>query len=68
MKEINEIIDSKPTSFLVELFEAIVKKLNLRTITAFAKAKGLSYNGVRFNKNPRVKVGETKYIVDSDEK
>jgi hypothetical protein len=49
---------------LIQLFEAVKNKLNLKTITDFAATHGIVYNTAK-TKIPFVTVCNTKYLPDN---
>jgi hypothetical protein len=50
---------------LVQLIEVAGAFLNLQTISDYAKAKNLSYNGVKHHRNV-VEIFNTKFVIDNE--
>ena len=50
---------------LVQIIEHVGGYLNLKTPSAYAKAKGLSYNGVK-NHRKCVELFGVKFVIDND--
>lgn len=50
---------------LVQLIEVAGSFLNLQTISDYANSKGLSYNGVKNNRE-KVEIFNVKFVVDND--
>lgn len=53
-------------SDLVQIFEHIGIILNLKTITNYAKANNISYNGALKRKTERVKIDTIEFIIDNE--
>jgi len=51
---------------LVRFFEQIVSYLNLKTITNYAKANGITYNGALKRKLRRVRIDNQTFIIDNE--
>jgi hypothetical protein len=52
-------------SDLVQIFEHIGIILNLKTISNYAKAEKISYNGALKRKTQRVKIDNIDFIIDN---
>ena len=50
---------------LVQIIELAGSYLNLQTISNYAKASGLSYNGVKKTKEIRV-IFDTRFVIDNE--
>ena len=50
---------------LVQLIEVAGAFLNLQTISDYAKAKNLSYNGVKHHRNV-IEIFNTKFVIDNE--
>jgi len=57
-------LDQLTNTELIVLFEAVKNKLNLKTITQFAKDNSIVYNTAK-NKIPFVIICNTKYLPDN---
>jgi hypothetical protein len=53
-------------SDLVQIFEHIGTILNLKTITNYAKANKISYNGALKRKTDRIKIDSIELIIDNE--
>lgn len=53
-------------SDLVQIFEHIGIILNLKTITNYAKANNISYNGALKRKTDKTKIDKVEFIIDNE--
>lgn len=53
-------------SDLVQIFEHIGIILNLKTITNYAKANNISYNGALKRKTDKVKIDKVEFIINNE--
>ena len=51
---------------LVQIFEQISMFLNLKTITNYAKANKITYNGVLSRKLRKIEIDNQTFIIDND--
>ena len=51
---------------LVQIIELASSYLNLRTITNYAKANGITYNGALNRKTQSVIIDNVKFIIDNE--
>jgi len=51
---------------LVQIIELASGYLNLRTITNYAKANGITYNGALKRKSQSITIDKVKFIVDNE--
>ena len=56
------VLDSE----LVQIFEQIASYLNLKTITKYAKANKITYNGALKRKLQKMVIDNQTFIVDND--
>ncbi len=60
------IYENNPSNeFLLQIFELAGSYLNLQTISDYAKANGLSYNGVKKTRNITEKFG-CRFVIDNE--
>lgn len=52
--------------YLVQIFEQIATYLNLKTITNYAKANGITYNGALKRKTHKVQIDKITFIIDNE--
>jgi len=51
---------------LVQIFEQIASYLNLKTITNYAKANKISYNGALKRKTQKITIDKITFVIDND--
>jgi len=51
---------------LVQIFEQISLRLNLRTKTNYAKENGLTYNGGLKRKTRKIEIDKITFIIDNE--
>lgn len=51
---------------LVQIIEHLCKILNLKTLTNYAKAEKISYNGAKKRKMNFIEIDSIKFIIDND--
>ena len=51
---------------LVQIFEQIASYLNLKTITNYAKANKITYNGALKRKLQKVEIDKITFIIDNE--
>lgn len=51
---------------LVQIFEQIASYLNLKTITNYAKANKITYNGALSRKLRKVEIDNQTFIIDNE--
>ena len=51
---------------LVQIFEQIASYLNLKTITNYAKANKISYNGALKRKTHKITIDKITFVIDND--
>ena len=53
-------------SDMVEIVKLIVVYLNLKTVSNYAKANNMSYQGALTGKRERVEIAGVKFIIDNE--